>query len=65
MSDGANTPIVLAPVSIIPHEYGLAAMELDPRPRLKKYPVIDGKRRRYGPRSPGAASLTTIQGDKP
>jgi hypothetical protein len=45
-------------------QMGRAALAINSLPRLKKFGIVHGGRRMLGDRTPGAATLTPIQGGK-
>jgi len=63
MTDQANTTTVLAPIGLC-EVYGRALMAMDPRPRLKRFGVVNGGRRMLGDRTPRPAlNLKIIEKD--
>jgi hypothetical protein len=62
-SEQATAPIVVFAVTPMLELYGRAALALGTRPRWK-FAVHEGDRRRFGDRTPGAATLASIQGGK-
>jgi hypothetical protein len=64
MSDQASTPTGPALDRWYFDFMGKQAMAMDPRPRLKRFAVHDGDRRRLADRSPGAANLVCIPNKK-